>query len=282
MCIRDSYYTTTRVLGKGAYGEVVLALHEAGNFVAMKTLPIKALEGGVDALVKEVAFLSRLNHPNIASYVSCAVQHKEGIFCIMTEYLAAGSLQSIISSSWGCAGSIASRSSGSNSSEASALPLRTVISYARDILRGLQYLHSRDPPILHCDVKPENVLMTPDGSCKLIDFGTSKFFLGLNSSMTIRGTPRYMACEAAVGEFSPASDVYSVGITVLQMLMGRLPWEIGGDDNSFLMRLAREETLKPTIPDWIDSDLRDLLVRCTSRDPAQRPTAGELLESLVL
>jgi serine/threonine protein kinase len=91
-----------------------------------------------------------------------------------------------------------------------------------------------------------------------------------------------MAPEAAVGEFSPASDVYSVGITVLQMLMGRLPWEIGGDDNSFLMRLAREESLKPTVPDWIDSDLRELLIRCTARDPAQRPTAGELLESLVL
>jgi serine/threonine protein kinase len=180
----------------------------------------------------------------------------------MTEYLAAGSLYDLIKIS------------------APYIPVQIAIKYARDIANGLHYLHTRNPPILHLDVKPQNVLMSTDG-CKLIDFGTSKFFFEADKSISVRGTPRYMAPEAAMGEFSPASDIFSLGITLLHMLMGRPPWDhVPGDDNVFMMRLARDPTLRPEIPEWIDRPLRSLLQLCTSRNPASRPTAKELLSRM--
>jgi serine/threonine protein kinase len=134
---------------------------------------------------------------------------------------------------------------------------------------------------LHLDVNPHNILMTTEGSCKLVKFGTSKFISEAITSTSARVTPMYMAPEAAAGEFSPASDVYSLGITLLHMLMGRPPWDhVPGGDNVFLARLTQDATLCPNIPDWIDPKLRALLEMCTSRNPAHRPTTDEVIRDL--
>jgi hypothetical protein len=69
----DPYFPTCKSLGEGAFGAVVLALHETGGLVAMKQIPLNTLQGGVDSLIQEMELLSSLNHPNIASYVTCAV-----------------------------------------------------------------------------------------------------------------------------------------------------------------------------------------------------------------
>jgi serine/threonine protein kinase len=163
---------------------------------------------------REMELLSSLN-PNIASYVTCAVNKADSTFRIMTEYLPAGSLYGLI--------------------RVSAPSVAVGLKYARGIASGLHsYLHSRSPPILHLDVSPRKVLMTTEGSCKLVDFGTSTFFSEADAS--IGGSAHYMTPETVLGEFSPASDIYSLGITVLHMLMGRPPWDhMAAHGNAFLM-----------------------------------------------
>ena len=247
---------------------VVLALHETGGLVAMKQIPIGALEGGVKPLIAEMALLKDLNHPCISSYVTCAVS--SSTFCIMTEYLPAGSLSALI------------QELTAHSTVHRGLSALAVCRYALSIADGLHYLHTRQPTVLHLDIKPENVLMTGDGSCKLIDFGTSKFFVEAQASTTVRGTPRYMAPEAAVGEAGPASDIYSVGITMLHMLLGHSPWtHIKGDDNAFIMRLIRQgDDMAPQMPTTCDPGIIALIHECISKNPADRPTAAQLRQRL--
>eukprot|EP00658_Telonema_sp_P-2_P034443 TRINITY_DN25152_c0_g1_i2.p1 TRINITY_DN25152_c0_g1~~TRINITY_DN25152_c0_g1_i2.p1 ORF type:complete len:571 (+),score=87.36 TRINITY_DN25152_c0_g1_i2:132-1715(+) len=289
----DKYFITGRSLGEGTYGCVVLALHETGGLVAMKQIPIGSLEGGVEPLIAEMALLQALNYPCIASYVTCAVSSRNDTFYIMTEYLPAGSLSDLINT-------ISTSSPPNKNDNTTTSPqktkrknvgftLETTCRYAHDIADGLHYLHSRQPPVLHLDIKPDNVLMTGGGSsggssCKLIDFGTSKFFVEAESSTTVRGTPRYMAPEAAMGEVSPASDVYSVGITILHMLLGHSPWShILGDDNAFIMRLMRgssEMVLQMPAVGECDPEMISLIEACTAKNPQHRPSAKEVRNRL--
>eukprot|EP00658_Telonema_sp_P-2_P045681 TRINITY_DN3366_c0_g3_i1.p1 TRINITY_DN3366_c0_g3~~TRINITY_DN3366_c0_g3_i1.p1 ORF type:complete len:506 (+),score=97.55 TRINITY_DN3366_c0_g3_i1:128-1645(+) len=177
--------TTTGTASKGpppttTTTTTTLALHETGGLVSMKSisLPDNNIDDGknngitIDALTGEVQLLSSLNHPNIASYVTCAVNAVDGEFYIMTEYLAAGSLKDLI-----------------RESLPHGLPLQLIIKYACEIAAGLHYLHTRTPSILHRDVRPENILMTSTGSCRLVNFGTSHIITNNNNSSAFSSSP---------------------------------------------------------------------------------------------
>lgn len=258
------------LLGKGNFGEVFLGLRpDDGKLVAMKQLKIPAVvtetrgrrsgkkaQDELEALVSEITLLCQLRHPNIVFFLGCAVVSHDII--INLEYISGGSLQSML------------RYFGS-------LPFTTVQRYVKDVLRGLQFLHSKE--IIHLDLKPANVLLHVDGSCKVTDFGTSIQMHKIIDSNLVVGTPLYMSPEQARGvkHCSFQSDLWCLGLTVIEMLCGELPFDTDVNPFVHMRRLAADESYTVAIPAELPAAAHSFVAQCLQRDPAKRGSCDELL-----
>jgi serine/threonine protein kinase len=216
----------------------------------------KKAQDELDALVTEIKLLCQLRHPNIVFFLGCAVVSHDII--INLEYVSGGSLQSML------------RSFGS-------LPLPTVQRYVKDVLRGLQFLHSKN--IIHLDLKPANVLLHIDGSCKVTDFGTSIQMHKLIDSNLVVGTPLYMSPEQARGvKFcSFQSDLWCLGLMVIELLCGHLPFDTSVNSFVHMRRLASDESFKIDIPEELPPLAHSFVSQCLEREPAKRGSCDELL-----
>eukprot|EP00756_Hemistasia_phaeocysticola_P007853 Hpha_TRINITY_DN14421_c0_g1::TRINITY_DN14421_c0_g1_i1::g.157417::m.157417 len=284
-----------KMLGRGAFGEVWLGMGGDGVLCAVKivrlprqpsvTSPqtpamtrwkrrksqqvgnaaeLRALDGAgeleLENLIREIGFLERLRHENIVTFYSGALV--SGHVMLSMEYVAGGSMDTILRAF-------------------SALPRSCMQHYAREIARGLAFLHENE--IVHRDLKTGNVLLQVDGSCKIADFGASgelKQIIGRNELV---GTPFYMAPEACLGFAVKASDIWSYGIIVAEMLTGRLPYKLSATDfviQRFVYLLGHDEKMSPGIPptEEVGEDAAELLVSCFPRDAQSRPTASGLLK----
>ena len=280
-------------LGTGAFGEVFLGMRaDDGKLVAMKVMeipvpppssnntstgaspssqvspgifrrrgredPAKKAEEKINALKEEVRMLCELRHDNIVSFLGCGVD-KTDLFLIM-EYVSGGSLRSVLD-------------------EFGPLPTAAVQRYTKDVLRGLQYLHSKG--VVHRDVKPENILLHVNGHCKVTDFGSTIKMNIIQETNKVVGTALYMAPEQARGSKTTCqqSDLWSVGLTVLVLLTGKPPYDINewGWESRLLYNLARDPTFRPVIPDSIPSQAYDFIAICLQEEPVKRTSAAELL-----
>ncbi|EAN93941.1 putative protein kinase [Trypanosoma cruzi] len=194
-------------LGVGAFSVVYRGMSTSGDLVALKCFALRARNIDIEDILEEIKLFSQFRHENIVQYISGYFSND--FFIEVMELVPGGSLDSILSSF-------------------GSLPTMAVRRFLRDALNGLMYLHSMN--VVHCDVKPHNVLVAMDGVCKLSDFGSSLVRLTnsihkISDVVEMRGTPGYIAPEVARGEVpSGKSDVFSLGITVLELLTGRLPW----------------------------------------------------------
>ncbi|KAG5465391.1 hypothetical protein CUR178_00094 [Leishmania enriettii] len=263
----QAFHRTSQLVGRGSFGDVYLVVSEAGSLGAMKVFPLN--DSNAPQLIREVETLSQMRHANIVGYDCCAVQ--DNFFFIICEYMAAGTLQSLIQN-------------------LGVIPERAARKYACDMLFGLDYLHQHS--WLHCDIKPENILMSSDGTCKLADFGAASLGRSLMDAVSVRGTPRFSAPEAILGILNEKADIYSFGITVAQMVTGVHPWHHYKEpDHLFVARYAGEIrhslqtgtpcAMQPALPTNLqDKELQSAIHRCCKFDPAQRPTAEELVTLL--
>jgi mitogen-activated protein kinase kinase kinase 19 len=211
-------------------------------------------------VLDEIRLLSMLSHDNIVGYLgSCVI---DMTMMIVMEYVAGGSMAYILEKF----GKISPSSTAH---------------YCRHILRGLQYLHSHD--VVHLDVKPGNVLVGDHGRCKLVDFGTASMYNTSTKASTVRGTPLYMAPEAIRGQATKTSDIWSFGMTVLELLTGKEGWPVTPDMNPFfLMELIAHPSNAPIVPDPVPQPARRFVLRSTDRNPGSRPTAQQLLDDAFL
>ena len=158
---------------------------------------------------------------------------------------------------------------------------QTVQRWSLDILSALDFLHDRDPIIIHCDVKPANLILTPcHTTLKLTDFGIAKTVSRdrrlLEQHPANEGSPRYRAPEVLStydkAQYTEKADVYSAGLVMLLLLTGRRP-ENDAEADPHRRPLAAAARRR-----W--HALSDLLERMRARDPAQRPSAGECAAQL--
>eukprot|EP01065_Artemidia_motanka_P023505 TRINITY_DN28116_c0_g1_i1.p1 TRINITY_DN28116_c0_g1~~TRINITY_DN28116_c0_g1_i1.p1 ORF type:complete len:1068 (+),score=253.14 TRINITY_DN28116_c0_g1_i1:89-3292(+) len=309
------WHRARSTLGRGAFGEVWLAMSGDGCLVALKSLslprvlcndspqeepspvvvqtdclfpfmPVVAAEApptdntqasrAVDELLREVGMMSSLRHDNIVSYIGSAVVHSHIV--IVMEFLPGGSLHNLLMQF------------------DQRLPLSSVQRYTRDMLRGLNFLHHRG--VVHRDLKPHNVLLTTDGQCKLADFGAAAQLAaraqhtGSSPRAVVQGvvgTPHYMAPEGCRGAAVAASDIWGLGITVAELVTGQLPWhpsERGGV--VFIQRLAKahtdaedaepnEQKLEPSLRLLTHPLARGFVTSCLEWNPSLRQTPAALL-----
>lgn len=255
MAIRE--YRRGRTIGRGACGTVSLATDaSSGEIFAVKSADI----GRSIALQHEHRILSALDSPFVVSYLGFDVDGPESgfrrQFDLFLEYAPGGSLSDAIEQHGG------------------RLEEPAIRCYARDLLRGLDYLHSAG--VSHCDIKSGNVLLCAGGRAKLADFGCARL-AGEGSGCSISGTPLFMSPEVVRGEEQGApADVWALGCTVIEMATGRPPWPEAADPASALHRIAFSTDL-PELPSWMSEQGKEFLSKCLVRNPRERWTAAELL-----
>lgn len=151
------------------------------------------------------------------------------------------------------------------------IPERAVWNYLVDLLQGLKHLH--DHNLIHLDIKPDNIFISNEGLCKLGDFGlVVRLDSAENRDDPVEGDARYMAPELMDGDFTKAADVFSLGITILELACDL---ELPGQGEHW--HSLRTGTLPADVVTDISPDLRDLVQRMMHPDPIQRITVDQLL-----
>ncbi|KAL4555555.1 hypothetical protein LXL04_038177 [Taraxacum kok-saghyz] len=245
-------WTRGPVLGRGSSATVSSATSTSGDVFAVKSMEFSKAE----SLRKEQRFLSVLSSPYVVSYRGCDVSKEDNkmVYNVLMECMPFGSIVDVVNGRNG---------GGLKSSE--------IGRYTREIVRGVEYLHSRG--VVHCDIKGRNVLIDESGA-KIGDFGCAKW---VDEVAPISGTPMFMAPEVARGEEQgfPA-DVWAVGCTVIEMATGGSPWVNVNDAVSVLYRIAFSGEI-PEIPEEFSDKGKDFIKKCLIRDPRERWTAKQLL-----
>lgn len=257
------------LIGRGSFGRVYHALNIAtGDWLAVKQVDAAVtqsdrrnqdLQAAADALYREIRLLKDLDHENIVQYIGYDSNVEEGHIYIFLEYVPGGSISSLLS-------------------QYHLFDEALVKFFTRQILCGLQYLHTRH--ILHRDIKAGNVLIDHNGVCKITDFGLSKnqqegAYDPMANNSTMRGTVFWMAPEVLTNNYSAKVDVWSLGCTVLEMMTGEHPW-MELTSLAALYQIGNHKA--PAIPESASDEARDFLQSCFQIKPEDRPTASELLQ----
>ena len=249
-------------IGIGSYGEVYRGIWR-GTEVAVKRLLDQDVSPELIAEFKgEVAIMKRLRHPNIVLFMGAVT--KPPNLAIVTEFIPRGSLFKMLH-----------RSPKSPPDE------RRRLRMAVDIAKGMHYLHSCEPPIVHRDLKSPNLLVDRDWSVKVTDFGLSRIKSGtFLSSRSGAGTPEWMAPEVLKNEPSnEKSDVYSFGVILHELLTLQEPWE--GMNAMQVVGAVGFQDRRLELPEGMDPKASALIAACFLSSASERPSFGAILEQLV-
>jgi eukaryotic-like serine/threonine-protein kinase len=251
-------YKILSPLGSGGFGTVYLAEDTwIDKKVAIKVPHRQNVDFG--DLLREPRLLASLNHPNIVSILTAEKQ--ENIFFIVMEYVPGETLETIIARD-------------------GALGLPRTLDFTCQMCNAVDHAHRQG--VIHRDLRPGNVLVTDNGLVKVADFGTSRFLEIAAHGTTVIGSPRYMAPEQFHGMAVFASDIYSLGVTMYQMLTGDLPYQTPGPAD--VEKLMRGELASPprlrnaSVPKRIN----DIVLKAMAPDVSARyQRAGDLLDDLL-
>lgn len=249
--LRD--YELLEPIGAGGMGRVYKARHRRlGRFFAVKLLPTKAKDR-VERFRRELASLGPLDHPNVVRATDAG--EAGGVMYLAMEYVEGTDAEKLV------------RRDG-------PLPVAQACDIARQAALGLHHLH--EAGLVHRDVKPANLMVTPDGTVRLLDLGLAASEDGGNDRLTrdgaVLGTPDYLAPEQARDPRSAdrRADLYGLGCTLYHLLAGRPPFADRGRVGKLLAHHdeepARIEELRPDV----STQLAVVVRRLTAKDPAKR------------
>lgn len=252
------------VLGCGACGTVRLGVIKASGLkVAIKTLRVDKKEQREQLLNEVRGLIQAEGCKNLVQWYAGFVSKTSGSVHVILELMDCGSLADV------------RKRVGQES-----VPATILAGMVAQICAGLEYLHSRR--LLHRDIKPQNILLNMQGEVKLSDFGITKA-LGENMASTSVGTQIYMSPERVdEGSYSLPADVWSVGMVVYELALGRHPFVHAATFPALLHQLCDEPEPRLTEADGCPTVLCDFVSRCLQRDPNVRADVSELLNHALL
>jgi non-specific serine/threonine protein kinase len=225
--------------------------------VAIKSMPAQLKDDSTTQarFRREAELLASLNHPNIAVIYEI-IEQDDGAGYLVLEYVPGDTLSERI--------------------KREPLKLEEALSIARQIAEAVSAAHEKG--VVHRDLKPGNIKLTPEGRVKVLDFGLAKSSVGEGTDIEITsaepghiiGTPAYMSPEQARGKpTDKRSDIWSFGCIMYQMLASQLPFE-GETATDTLARIIERQPDWDLLPNETPEDIRVLLRRCLEKDPARR------------
>lgn len=253
-------------LGEGAGGAVhQVRDRRTGKIMARKTITTR--EGPIKQLMRELSFLSSTTHINIIHYYGMYISPSSSEVKVLMDFSKGGSLETV----------------GKRIKEQGAVVGETISGrLAEGILQGLAYLHTKK--MIHRDIKPSNILISEDGVVKLCDFGVSGELVD-SLAGTFTGTSFYMAPERIQGrEYTIRSDVWSTGITLLELVQNRFPFPNDLPPIELMMYITTAEP--PQLEDepgtgihW-SCAMKDFIKQTLTSDAGTRPTPKDMLGHL--
>ncbi|OWF34904.1 serine/threonine-protein kinase mos-like [Mizuhopecten yessoensis] len=264
-----------KLLGAGGFGSVYMANGKSGHgSMAIKVLKKPTMSKNPDAMFESFKAELRcmqLSHPNVVQSLGAThmTSFEEGAWVVM-EYVGERTLQAVL-----------------NESQVD-ITIELRLKFAIQIAQGLKYLH--DNSIVHLDIKPANILITPDGDCKIGDLGCSQILeegtgrVSPTQRSSLTGTFAYRAPELLRGDApTRKADIYSFGITMWQMLARDNPY--GNENQHVVIFGVVAYGHRPKHPNMSEQNpfelcYRDLYSQCWDSTPQNRPSADELVEVL--
>lgn len=250
---RIGAYNVIKTLGEGSFGKVKLAVHRStGQQVALKIIARKKLisRDMVGRVEREIEYLQLLRHPHIIKLYSVIKTQNEIIMVL--EYAGGELFDYIVSHG--------------------KLDEQQARRFFQQMICAVEYCHRHK--VVHRDLKPENLLLDDQLNVKIADFGLSNIMTDGNFLKTSCGSPNYAAPEVISGKLyaGPEVDVWSCGVILYVLLVGRLPF----DDDHIPSLFAKIQRGVFTIPHWIRSEAADLIRKMLQTNPVQRATIDEI------
>ena len=250
-------YEILNELGRGAMGLVYKAKDPTiGRIVAIKTMRIDLHGTEAEDLLRrfrnEAQAVGLLNHPNIVTIYDAGEQ--DNVFYIAMEFIEGTTLHQLMS-------------------QRRVLGTEDVIRLSRQICAGLDYAHSHN--IVHRDVKPANIMITANGTVKIMDFGIAKTGGTVTSTGQVLGTPNYMSPEQVKGKpLDGRSDLFSFGVLLYEMLTGEKPF-VGQNVTTIIYKIVNESPIPPRDLDvTIHPGLSMVVTKALSKAPDERYQSG--------
>lgn len=261
--VLDQRYELQEQIGGGGMADV----YKANDLLLNRPVAVKILHDQfksdtefIDKFNREAQAAARLSHPNIVNIYDVGVM--DGAHYIVMEYVPGRTLKDKIK-------------------QEGHLSVNEALTVAKGIASALSHAHANN--LVHCDIKPHNILMMPDGSAKVADFGIARAVTESTMTYTgnVVGSVHYFSPEQAKGTMiTPKSDVYALGVVLYEMLTGTLPFT-GETPVSVAMKHLQEEPvpvrqLDSSIPPVVEA----IVARAMSKDPAMRPDASEIVKDI--
>jgi serine/threonine protein kinase len=251
-------YRILRELGRGGMGVVYQARQTVMDRQVVIKVISKTLLDHPDALERfrrEVQAAARLAHPNIV--IAHDAEQAGELHMLVMEFVAGQNLAEVLQ-------------------RKGPLPVAHACSYVRQAALGLQHAHEKG--MVHRDIKPQNLMLTPKGQVKILDFGLAKAVseraagAGLTAANAYMGTPEYSAPEQATDARSAdiRADLYSLGCTLYCLLAGHPPFREDTPVKTILAHLEKEPTPLPELRPDVPPALWAVVARMLAKDPAQR------------
>ena len=237
---------------------------EEGVEVAWNELRLAHLQRkDIANVLSEVQILQRIRHDNIINLYHSWIANNQVYF--ITELMTSGTLKSFVK----------------KMSSKSMIKPKVLKSWSRQILKGLHYLHTREPPIIHRDLKCENVFINGNnGQAKIGDLGLATV-KHRDYASSVLGTPEFMAPELYDERYDEKVDIYSFGMCVLEMVTREYPYAECTNQAQIYRKVTNQ--IKPAALDKVlDPETRQFIEICIQFDAEKRPTAGDLLNHTFL